>query len=73
MRGSRLVAVCPYGVFEIRRLLPEDKATLSCGKLQAWAHAVSSLCGRPAVLSCVLVRACPENAIRLLLRGTLIH
>ena len=33
------VAVCPCGVFEIRRLLPEGKATLSFrGKLKAWAH-----------------------------------
>jgi len=64
------VAVCPYGVFEIRRLLPEDKATLSFrGKLKAWAHG-----GKQAYVvdpqSChackLCVRACPENAIRLL-------
>ena len=64
------VAVCPCGVFKIRRLLPEDKATLSFrGKLKAWAHG-----GKQAYVvdpqSChackLCVRACPENAIRLL-------
>lgn len=33
------VRVCPYGVFEIRELAPEDHAALPViGKLKAWAH-----------------------------------
>lgn len=63
------VAACPFKVFEIRALEPSDRAALSLrGRLKAWAHG-----GRQAYavrgddcLACGLcVKACPEDAIRL--------
>jgi NAD-dependent dihydropyrimidine dehydrogenase PreA subunit len=63
------VAVCPYGVFEIRTLASADRTALSLrGRLKAWAHG-----GRQAYAvraadchACGLcVTACPEDAIRL--------
>ena len=33
------VRVCPYGVFQIRKLAPEDRSALSSiGRLKAWVH-----------------------------------
>ncbi len=61
--------VCPYDVFEIRRLTAAEKAELSLrGRLKAWAHG-----GRQAFAvradachACGLcVKACPEEAIGL--------
>jgi len=63
------VAVCPYHVFEIQRLAPEQRAGLSLvGRLKAFVHG-----GKQAVVvhgdychACGLcVPACPEGAIRL--------
>jgi 4Fe-4S ferredoxin len=63
------VAVCPYHVFEVRALAPEDRAGLSwLGRLKTWAHG-----GRQAYVvrpgdchACNrCVDACPEDAIRL--------
>jgi NAD-dependent dihydropyrimidine dehydrogenase PreA subunit len=63
------VRVCPYDVFEIRNLAPEDRASLSLlGKLKAWAHG-----NRQAYVvraadchACQLcIQACPEQALRL--------
>lgn len=63
------VRVCPYDVFEVRALAPEDKAGMSwMGRLKAFAHgnrqafAVRS----EACHACQrCVEACPEDAIRL--------
>jgi 4Fe-4S ferredoxin len=63
------VAVCPYHVFEVRALAPEDRAGLSwLGRLKAWAHGGrQAYAVRPgdchACNRCV--EACPEDAIRL--------
>lgn len=66
---SACAEVCPYHVFELRALAPDDRAGLSlAGRLKSWVHggrqafAVRSqdchACGR-------CVAACPEQAIRL--------
>lgn len=66
---SKCVEVCPYHVFELRVLTPEDRAGLSLGgRLKAWVHG-----GRQAFAvrsedchACALcVAACPEQAIKL--------
>ncbi len=68
------VAVCPYGVFEVRRIDDADFARLSfLQKLKSRAHGRQSAytpkadecraCGK-------CVEACPEKAIRLGRRGT---
>ena len=66
------VEVCPYGVFEVRTIAPEDFARLSLiGRLKSRAHG-----GRSAYTphadrcqACGLcVVACPEHAIRLVKR-----
>jgi NAD-dependent dihydropyrimidine dehydrogenase PreA subunit len=63
------VAVCPFGVFEIRMLEPRDRAELSfIGRLKAWAHGNrQAYVIRPgdchACRACIT--ACPEDAIRL--------
>ena len=63
------VAVCPYGVFEVRTLRPEERTGLSLrGRLNLLVHR-----GRQAVVAfpekchtCGLcVSACPERALRL--------
>ncbi len=63
------VAVCPYGVFEIRSLATADRAALPVlGRLKAWAHGnrqayVVRAADCRACRMCV--QACPEGAIRL--------
>ena len=61
--------VCPYDVFEIRSLSPEDRASLSLlGKLKAWAHGNrQAYVVRPADChACQLcIEACPEQALQL--------
>ena len=63
------VAVCPFGVFEIRALAPADRAGLSLvGRVKAWAHGNrQAYVVRPDDChACQLcVAACPEQAIRL--------
>ena len=66
------VEVCPYDVFEIRRLSPSDRSSLSLfGKLKAWAHGgKQAYVVRPdACHACNLcVTACPEQALTLVPR-----
>jgi NAD-dependent dihydropyrimidine dehydrogenase PreA subunit len=63
------VRVCPYDVFEIRTLSPEDRQGLSwLGKLKAWAHGnQQAFVVRPeACHACQLcIEACPEEALTL--------
>jgi NAD-dependent dihydropyrimidine dehydrogenase PreA subunit len=63
------VRVCPYHVFEIRPLGPEEKRGLSfVGRLQAFAHGGKQAftVDAAACHACGLcVKACPESAIRL--------
>jgi NAD-dependent dihydropyrimidine dehydrogenase PreA subunit len=63
------VRVCPYHVFKIRALEPEDRASLSLfGKLKAWAHGNrQAYVVRPQDChACQLcIEACPEDALRL--------
>lgn len=63
------VGVCPYNVFEVRGLSPEDRAALSLlGKLKAWAHGnQQAFVVRPGDChACGLcIQACPEQALRL--------
>lgn len=63
------VTACPYDVFEVRRLTPEERATVPfVGKLKLFFHG-----GRQAFAvrteachACGLcVTACPEKAIKL--------
>ena len=66
------VAVCPYGVFEIRSLAPADRTALPVlGRLKAWAHGnrqayVVRAADCRACRMCV--QACPEGAIRLVIQ-----
>ena len=63
------VEVCPYGVFEVRRIDDGDFAKLSfVGKLKSWAHGKQTAYAPKADLcrACGLcVVACPEKAIEL--------
>lgn len=63
------VELCPFEVFEIRPLAQADRAGLSLrGKLKAWGHGHrQAYVIRPADChACQLcVKACPEEAIRL--------
>jgi 4Fe-4S ferredoxin len=63
------VRVCPYDVFEIRKLTAEERAGLSLlGRLKAMAHGNRQAFAvrADACHACGLcVAACPENAIRL--------
>jgi len=63
------VRVCPYGVFEIRKLAPEDRSALSViGKLRAWAHGwkQSHVVNPGDCHACRLcIEACPEKALEL--------
>ena len=66
------VAVCPYGVFEIRALAPADRAALPVlGRLKAWAHGNRQAYAVRAAdcRACGLcAQACPEGAIRLVVQ-----
>ena len=61
--------LCPYGVFEIRKLAAEDRAALSLrGKLKAWAHGwkQAHVANPGNCHACRLcVESCPEHAIAL--------
>jgi 4Fe-4S ferredoxin len=63
------VRVCPYDVFEIRALSPEDRASLSwIGWFKALAHGNrQAYVVRPeSCHACQLcIDACPEDALRL--------
>jgi len=66
---SECVAVCPYGVFEVRRIDDADFAKLSFfGKLKSRAHGRQSAY-TPNASACQAcgqcVAACPEHAIKL--------
>jgi 4Fe-4S ferredoxin len=53
------VEVCPFDVFQIRPLEAADRAALSVlGKVKAWVHDDCHACG-------LCIKACPEQAIRL--------
>jgi NAD-dependent dihydropyrimidine dehydrogenase PreA subunit len=66
---EQCVQVCPYNVFEVRTLTPEERAGLSLlGRLKAWAHGNrQAFVVRPADChACQLcIKACPEQALRL--------
>ncbi|HEX9181744.1 MAG TPA: ferredoxin family protein [Burkholderiales bacterium] len=61
--------LCPYGVFEIRALAPEDRAALSLrGRLKAWAHGwkQAHVANPASCHACRLcVQFCPEQALAL--------
>lgn len=63
------VRVCPYDVFEIRTLTPDERGALSfVGKIKMWAHGNrQAFVTKPdACHACGLcVTACPERAITL--------
>ena len=66
---EQCVQVCPYNVFEVRTLSPEERSGLSLlGRLKAWAHGNrQAFVVRPADChACQLcIKACPEQALRL--------
>jgi NAD-dependent dihydropyrimidine dehydrogenase PreA subunit len=66
---AECVAVCPYGVFEVRRIEEADFRALSfLGRLKSRAHGrlTAYAPGAEACRACGLcVVACPENAIAL--------
>jgi NAD-dependent dihydropyrimidine dehydrogenase PreA subunit len=61
--------VCPYDVFEVRKLTPEEREGMSLlGTLKSWAHGYKqAIVARP--MDChacgLCVKACPEKAIKL--------
>lgn len=63
------VRVCPYNVFEVRKLAPEDRRGLSfLGKVKAFAHGNRQayvVRGEDCHACALCVPACPERAIRL--------
>ena len=63
------VLLCPYDVFKLRSLSPQQRNKLSLrGKLKAWVHGgKQAFVAKPeACHACSLcVEACPENAIKL--------
>ena len=64
------VRVCPYDVFEVRKLEPQQRRELSLlGKLKAFAHGnrQAFVVGGEDCHACALcLPACPEHAIRLM-------
>ncbi len=67
---SACVEVCPYHVFELCTIEPDDRAALSLvGKLKTWVHGGKQAyaTGSEDCHACGLcVAACPEQAIRLM-------
>jgi NAD-dependent dihydropyrimidine dehydrogenase PreA subunit len=67
---EQCVQVCPYNVFEIRPLSPEQRSGLSLlGRLKTWDHGNrQAFVARPADChACQLcIKTCPEQALRLL-------
>ena len=62
------VVVCPYDVFEMRPITPEDKTTLSLkGKIKTFFDKRKAYITDPTLChACGLcVQACPERAIKL--------
>ena len=63
------VRVCPYDVFEIRKLAPEDRSSLSTiGKLKTWVHGWKQayVINPGDCHACRLcIEACPESALEL--------
>lgn len=61
--------LCPFGVFEIRALAPEERASLSLrGKIKAWAHGWKQayVVNPGECHACRLcVTSCPEQALEL--------
>src|SRR5215470_1897042 len=68
------VVVCPYDVFEIRKLSAVDREALDLrGRLKAWIHGnEQAFVVRPEDChACQLcISACPEQALRLAALGT---
>ena len=66
---SACVSVCPYSVFEVRRLTPDERQDLSWfARLKVFAHGGKQAFAVRAAdcRACGLcVEACPEKAIRL--------
>jgi NAD-dependent dihydropyrimidine dehydrogenase PreA subunit len=66
---SDCVRVCPYGVFEVRRLTADERTGLSfVGRLKVLVHGGKQAfaVNAAACHACGLcVKACPEKAIRL--------
>jgi len=67
------VTVCPYDVFEVRKMADSDYRGLTlAGRLKAWVHGSNSAYAVRAnqCQACGLcIRACPEGAIQLLRRN----
>ena len=70
---AECVAVCPYGVFEVRRIDDADFRALSfLGRLKSRAHGrqTAYVPGSDACQACGLcVVACPEHAVALVRRS----
>lgn len=66
---AECLAVCPYDVFDVRRLASDEREGMSLlGTLKSWAHGHrQAVVARPADCgTCGLcVKACPEKAIAL--------
>lgn len=63
------VRVCPFDVFEIRVLSPQQRSALSLlGRLKAWAHGNRQafvVRGQDCHACQLCIQACPEQALRL--------
>ncbi len=66
---DKCTAVCPYNVFELRNLLPEDKIGLNIfNKLKIKAHGNKQafvIRGKDCHACSDCIKACPEHAITL--------